>query len=323
MLKGEDGFQRKEFDKLLEWLAAEPPPDVIQLPNALLASLRQAAAPRVEAADSLHAAGRGPVSRWARMPADRDDGDRADPRALSRSSIGSPRSASTTRRSCRRICPFRCEKIDVVPLGINLDGLRTGTPAASRPFTIGYLAQDRAREGVARAVRRLRAISAAAGRRQRPTRGGGISRARPAGVPARCGERVSTVAGLGGGVSLSRRCSNREQKIEFLRNLDVFSVPTVYVEPKGLFLLEAMACGVPVVQPSHGAFPEILAKTSGGLLVGSGKRRQPGRGTFHAVDGSGAARRSSGSRDSTACGGTTALRAPPIAMLEVYQRWRC
>ena len=39
MLKGEDGFQRKEFDKLLEWLVSEPPPDVIQLPNALLASL--------------------------------------------------------------------------------------------------------------------------------------------------------------------------------------------------------------------------------------------------------------------------------------------
>ncbi len=39
MLKGEDGFQRKEFEKLLEWLVTEPCPDVIQLPNALLASL--------------------------------------------------------------------------------------------------------------------------------------------------------------------------------------------------------------------------------------------------------------------------------------------
>ena len=28
-----------------------------------------------------------------------------------------------------------------------------------------------------------------------------------------------------------------------------------------------MACGVPVVQPNHGAFPEILERTSGGLLV--------------------------------------------------------
>ena len=28
-----------------------------------------------------------------------------------------------------------------------------------------------------------------------------------------------------------------------------------------------MAAGVPVVQPRHGAFPEIIAKTRGGLLV--------------------------------------------------------
>ena len=41
MLKGEDGFQRKEFEKLLEWLASEPPPDVIQLPNALLRAWRR------------------------------------------------------------------------------------------------------------------------------------------------------------------------------------------------------------------------------------------------------------------------------------------
>src|SRR5688500_13411278 len=39
MLKGEEGFQRREFEKLLAWLVSETPPDVIQLPNALLASL--------------------------------------------------------------------------------------------------------------------------------------------------------------------------------------------------------------------------------------------------------------------------------------------
>ena len=37
--------------------------------------------------------------------------------------------------------------------------------------------------------------------------------------------------------------------------------------PKGLFLLEAMANGVPVVQPRHGSFTEIVRKTGGGLLV--------------------------------------------------------
>ena len=36
---------------------------------------------------------------------------------------------------------------------------------------------------------------------------------------------------------------------------------------KGLFVLEAMASGVPVVQPRHGAFPELIEATGGGVLV--------------------------------------------------------
>ena len=47
----------------------------------------------------------------------------------------------------------------------------------------------------------------------------------------------------------------------------MLSVPTTYDEPKGMFLLEAMANGVPVVQPRRGAFPEIVERTGGGLIV--------------------------------------------------------
>ena len=60
---------------------------------------------------------------------------------------------------------------------------------------------------------------------------------------------------------------DREQKIAFLQSLDVLSVPATYDEPKGMFLLEAMACGVPVVQPDRGGFSEIVETTRGGLLV--------------------------------------------------------
>src|SRR5262249_3617932 len=51
------------------------------------------------------------------------------------------------------------------------------------------------------------------------------------------------------------------------QSLDVLSVPATYNEPKGMFLLEAMANGVPVVQPRRGAFVEIVGNTGGGLLV--------------------------------------------------------
>ena len=59
---------------------------------------------------------------------------------------------------------------------------------------------------------------------------------------------------------------DRRGKIDFLASLDVLAVPTTYQDPKGLFVLEALAAGVPVVQPDHGAFPEVLAETEGGLL---------------------------------------------------------
>jgi glycosyltransferase involved in cell wall biosynthesis len=62
----------------------------------------------------------------------------------------------------------------------------------------------------------------------------------------------------------------KSEKIEFLKSLDVFSVPTAYREPKGLYVLEAWANGLPVVLPRHGAFPQLVESTAGGLLVEPG-----------------------------------------------------
>ena len=56
---------------------------------------------------------------------------------------------------------------------------------------------------------------------------------------------------------------DREGKLAFLQTLDVLSVPAPYDEPKGVFLLEAMGEGVPVVQPRRGAFTEIVERTGG------------------------------------------------------------
>jgi glycosyltransferase involved in cell wall biosynthesis len=60
---------------------------------------------------------------------------------------------------------------------------------------------------------------------------------------------------------------DREQKLDFLGRMDVLSVPAAYDEPKGLFLIEAMARGTPVVQPRRGAFVEIVERTGGGVLT--------------------------------------------------------
>src|SRR5262249_47919324 len=60
---------------------------------------------------------------------------------------------------------------------------------------------------------------------------------------------------------------DHDSKVRFLQGLDVLSVPTVYREPKGLYVLEALANGVPVAQPAHGSFPELVELTGGGVLV--------------------------------------------------------
>ena len=55
-------------------------------------------------------------------------------------------------------------------------------------------------------------------------------------------------------------------KQDFYRSLTVMSVPARYGEAFGLYVIEALACGVPVVQPSVSAFPEIIEATGGGVL---------------------------------------------------------
>ncbi len=59
---------------------------------------------------------------------------------------------------------------------------------------------------------------------------------------------------------------DRAGKLAFLSNIDVLCVPTTYHEPKGLFVLEGLAAGVPYVQPAHGAFPEMHQRLGGGYL---------------------------------------------------------
>ena len=59
---------------------------------------------------------------------------------------------------------------------------------------------------------------------------------------------------------------DRAGKLEFLRSLSVFSVPARYGEAFGLYVIEALAAGVPVVQPRTAAFPELIEATGGGVL---------------------------------------------------------
>ena len=60
---------------------------------------------------------------------------------------------------------------------------------------------------------------------------------------------------------------SRGDKLAFFRQLTVFCTPAMYGESFGLYLIEAMAAGIPAVQPRTAAFPEIFEAIGAGILA--------------------------------------------------------
>jgi len=167
------------------------------------------------------------------------------------------------------------ERVKVARIGISLDGheraLEDGhaQPGDSRgPFNVGYLARICPEKGLHQLVDAFRLLV---------DRMPGVDlRLRVAGyLGGRDHQYFERVKRQVRDAGLDRRFEHvgevdRDGKIAFLRSLDVLSVPTVYREPKGLFVLESLANGVPVVLPAHGAFPEMIESTGGGVMVEPG-----------------------------------------------------
>jgi glycosyltransferase involved in cell wall biosynthesis len=55
-------------------------------------------------------------------------------------------------------------------------------------------------------------------------------------------------------------------RLEFLKSLSLLSVPVPGGEAFGAYLVEALAAGVPIVQPNVGGYPEFIEATGGGIL---------------------------------------------------------
>jgi glycosyltransferase involved in cell wall biosynthesis len=164
------------------------------------------------------------------------------------------------------------ERIEIVPLGIDTadfvaSSLRPSVAPSlpsSGPPTVGYLARLAPEKGLHVLAEAFIALRRMQGTENARLRIGGWmgekNRAYAEGAFARLRD-----AGLGDAFEYLGEV-DRRGKLELLASIDVLAVPTTYREPKGLFVLEALAAGVPVVQPDHGAFPEVLAETGGGLL---------------------------------------------------------
>jgi glycosyltransferase involved in cell wall biosynthesis len=262
MLKGTEGVLRKEFDKLVEWTRDEPPPDVINLPNSLLVAL---AAP-------LRDALKRPVCCTLQGEELFLNGLAAPYReqafALIRQLVPTVDRFIAVSEYCATFMSGLLEipgdRIDVVPLGISMKGYEQREDEGDA-FRVGYFARVAPEKGLhvlADAYVRFRRRVGAA--RVRLEAAGYLAPAHEAYL--REVRDVLEQAGLAHEFHY-RGAVNRAGKLAFLRGLDVLSVPATYDEPKGMFLLEAMASGVPVVQPRRGGFIEIVEKTGGGLLV--------------------------------------------------------
>ncbi len=270
MLEGDRGVLRKEFDKLLEWIADEPIPDVINLPNSLLISI---AAPLRRAlnrpicctlqGEDLFLNGLVEPYRTRAIDMIRAQVRDVD-RFISVSDYYVPIMSD--------MLQIPKGRISVVPLGINLDGYerRPSGELARRSlgeggFRVGYFARVSPEKGLhvlADAYKQLRAKAPDA--KMRLEAAGYMNGAQASYLDGI--RRDLAKAGLAGEF-MYHGAVDRNGKLAFLQTLDVLSVPTPYDEPKGTFLLEAMGEGVPVVQPRRGAFTEIVEKTGGGVLV--------------------------------------------------------
>jgi glycosyltransferase involved in cell wall biosynthesis len=260
MLKGEHGRLRKEFSKLLAWLETEPRPDVVNLPFALLIALAEPLKRSLERPICLTLQGDDVFLDGLTEPY------RSESMRLIRERVvGVDRFIATSNYYADYMCRYfgiAESRMDVVPIGIHTGDFAPGSK--NNVFTIGYFARIAPEKGLhllAEAYRKLRA-----------EHGFGALRLEAAGyLPPEHKPYLETVERQmrewGYGAEFHYRGTlDRQQKADFLGSLDVISVPSPYREPKGLYLLEAMASGVPAVQPAHGSFPEIIQKTGGGLL---------------------------------------------------------
>ena len=263
MLEGTHGRQRKEFDKLVHWLRGQPRPDVVDISNSML----------IGVAEPLRRALGCPVNCTLQGEDVFLDGlpepHRSRALALIREQAAHVDSfvavSDYYAERMSRYLAIPGARMRVVPLGVDVDRFRPASDSSAGSLTIGYLGRIAPEKGLRRlceAYAALRGRGALAG-----------CRVELAGYlgPEHAGwwrsvENANAGRGLAGDVRYRGELA-LDDKVAFLQALDLFVVPAEYDDPKGLSLIEAMACGTPVVAPRRGTYTELLERTGGGVLV--------------------------------------------------------
>ena len=262
MIKGEDGYQVKELDKLRRWLIDEKP-DVLCLSNSLLIGLARRAREvlRIPVICSLQGE-------------DVFLDSLAEPyrercwRLLQERAVDVDRFVAPSRyygTLMRERLQQAAEKIVVIYNGIDLDGFAPA-PAPPEFPTVGFLARMCPEKGLDTLVEAF--IKLASRVPDARLKIGGTQTDADRSFVNDLKGRLEQ-AGIANVVEFQPNLTQSEKQ-RFLRDLTVLSVPTRSGEAFGLFVIEALATGVPVVQPNNGAFPELIELTGGGVLHARG-----------------------------------------------------
>ncbi len=264
MLRGEEGNQARELEELIAYLKPQAHPDVVSLSNAMLIGFTRRMKQELNTAvvcmlqgedayiDSMPEPGRSAV--WQVM----------QERAREVDLFIAPSRYFAAQMQAKMNIP--AAKMKVVYNGINLLGYPVTPPAVTTntPPVIGFFARmckDKGLDALVDAFLSLKQRNRVSGLKLRI--GGGCGPSDEPFVEQLKG-RIHR-AGFIGDVEFHPNVT-REQKLAFFQGLSVFSVPALYGEAFGLYVIESLAAGVPVVQPRVASFPELVETTGGGAL---------------------------------------------------------
>ena len=263
---GEQGHQRKEVEKVANWLAVDIRPDVVHLSNALLVGLarrvKQATAAKIVCTLS------GEDIFVEQIPAPHYGRIR---QLLRERAADVDQFVALNHHFAEFMAAYLAvplERIVVIPHGLDRTGFPAVAPdlaarrqARSGRLVVGMLARACPEKGLEQLVRSLPLL---AQHRDVEVLAAGAEVGSEHGYLSRC----LTLAQELGVADRFRWLGqvDRPGKLRLLESIDVFAMPTVFPEAKGIPVIEALASGVPVVAPSHGTFPELLDGERAGRL---------------------------------------------------------
>jgi len=269
LLAGEEGPQARELHDLVRFLVEELKPDAILFSNVLLSGV--AVPLRRRYSGPIWCVLQGDDIFLEALPADSKEEAIAKISENANAFSGFLTHSQYYADFMAKYLSLPAERFQRVPLSIDLAG-HNGMPGKRAPtFTVGYFARICPEKGLHELLKAFRLLHERHPQ-ARLVAGGYLGKRDRAYLRRLERENRS----LGDAFRYAGSPATHEEKVSLIRTFDVLSVPTTYHEPKGLYVLEALANGVPVVQPSHGAFPELIQATGGGLLF------EPGDADAHA-----------------------------------------